>query len=408
MNKVKIPLPVGGVDLLSEETSLPVGYVRRAENVDILRSGAFRRRHGHDLLQSGVGYHSMFASSRGVLLGRGSTLYALNHATGAQTALCDMGGDGAFDAVEYNGHTYVVNSTRFVWVPDNDSTARDVGVSAPNPLPDVVAHETGTLTPGKYAVAISRVDARGEESPTKLLGTVQTAAGVRLTGLHVEAGVSYRVYLSPNHGEVLYQAAEFAAAFTDYVVGEIPDGAVRTTQHLAPMPPGDFVRWHNGRIYVARGDTLHFSQPLRPHLTDMRHDFMSFVGLRFVEPVKDGIYVGDNRGVWFLSGGDPTQFNAQKVSPATPMRRSSLVLDSSALPQGAGLSGEVAVWLSTAGYMVGSASGQVIPLNPDRVLLAATLEGRSRFIVRDGVKQIITLVAASSTPVHGISIDTIQ
>jgi hypothetical protein len=67
---------------------------------------------------------------------------------------------------------------------------------------------------------------------------------------------------------------------------------------------------------------------------------------------------------------------------------------------------DVAVWLSTEGYMLGRPSGDVVSLHPDRVRVAAGLEGRSRFLVRNGVKQIITLVAATTTTGNGVAIDT--
>lgn len=405
---MQIPLPTGGVDLLSDETQLPAGYVRRAENVDIARSGVFSRREGYALQDSAVSYHSLFAGSRGVLVAKGAEVFALNPSTLGLAPKCDMGSDAPVDVVEYNGATYLTSRSAFWWIPADSGTARKVGVEPPNPLPSVAAHDAGNLTPGKYAVAISRVDDRGEESAAKFLGIVETNAGIRLDGMPLESGAIYRVYLSPNAGDVLYLADEFAAAFATYKLGELPEGAPRTTQHLAPMPAGEFVRWHGGRLYTAAGDTLAYSEPLRPHLTDPRRGFIKFVGrITFFEPVTGGIFVGDNRGVWFLPGGDPKDFTLRLVSPEPAVFRSSLTLASLHLPRALQLAEQrCAVWLSTAGYMVGTADGSVIPLHPDRVRLAAGLEGRSRFVVRKGVKQVITLVAANGSA-YGVALDSI-
>lgn len=403
-----IPLPARGVDMLSDEAALPSGYVRRAENVDLGRDGVFTRRDGYEPVTAGAGFHSLYAGSRGVLVGVGSGLYSFDPFTQALTFKADMAVDAPFDACEYNGHTYICGPGALHWIPADSSAARAVGVAPPNPLPSVSAHSAGALTPGDYAVAISRVDSRGEESPTKLLGTYTLTAGLRLDGLPLESGARYRVYLTPADGDVLYQVAEIAATFASYVIGELPEGAPRTTQHLAAMPAGEFIRWHAGRLYVAHGDIIHYSEALRPHLTDPRHNFIQFVGLKFFEPVTGGIYVGDSRGVWFMPGSDPEQFKLQRVAPEVAVRRSSLILSSGHLPEALNIPEQVcAVWLSTVGYVVGTANGQIIALHPERVRLAAGLEGRSRFIVRNGVKQIITLVAASTTTAYGVALDPI-
>ena len=67
-----------------------------------------------------------------------------------------------------------------------------------------------------------------------------------------------------------------------------------------------------------------------------------------------------------------------------------------------------AVWLSSEGYMVGLSSGAVVPMHADRVSVDASLEGRSRFVVRDGIKQVITLLSSTQSLGHGLAVDTVQ
>jgi len=271
---------------------------------------------------------------------------------------------------------------------------------------------SGELLAGKYAVAVSRVDARGEESRTELLGhlALSDGGGVQLSGMVADASSTYRVYLTTPDGDVLYLSEEFSGAFTTFVVTKRPDGKNRATQHLVPMKPGTFVESHGGRIYTAVGDTLNFSQPLRFGLYDPRYDFIQFSGkIRVVAPVDEGLYVGDDRGVWFLPGKDPSDARLKKVSGSLAVFRSGLVLP------GANISKDilnsdspVAVWLSTEGYMVGNSSGEVTPLNPEKLRVAADLEGRSRFVVREGLKQVITLLSAAGQLGYGLAIDTLQ
>lgn len=409
MKNREIPLPSLGVDLLSDQTQMRRGSVRVAENVDINVSGTFKRRDGFTTVVAGEGFHSAYTDARGTLVGRGNSLFAIDEAL-APSFLLDMAAPGPWDFTVYNGHTYVASRQALVFFPADGSAPRRVGVTPPVALPSLAAHTAGNLTAGTYAVAVSRLDDRGEESPTVALGTIELTAGLRLEGLAVEVGSKYRVYITPPNGDVLYLAAEFDAVFTQYVVADMPDGAPRTSQNLRAMPAGDFVRGHAGRLYVARDDTLYFSEPLRPHLTDARSGFIQFVGdIRFVEPVEGGLYIGDDRGVWWLDGMDPSKSSLRRVSKPLAVRRSSLVVSSVHMAgQGDQPVADVAVWLSTEGYMIGRPDGGVTPLHPDRVALAADLEGRSVFVIRDGVKQIVTLIAATkeATQAFGVALDS--
>lgn len=410
MKALKIPLPNRGIDLLTGDVGLPAGTVRKADNVDIRADGSFRRRAGYDIAVAGADFHSLHKAPRGVLVGRGDKVYALDLETFAPTALCAMGSTEPVEFTEFNGHTYFINPASFWWIPADDTAPRRVGVREPASLPDLVAHPNGTLLPGEYAVGLSRLDERGEESRTVLVGqvTLTGTGGIQLTGLPQDLMSSYRVYLTPPGGEVLYLSEQFSGAFSQFVVTRMPDGAQRTTQHLRPMPPGDFVRAHGGRLYVAAGDRVWFSEALRPHMHDPRHNFIQFVGrISFIEAVAGGLFVGDERGVWFLSGKDPEQFQMQLVSSPTAVRRSSLVLSGAHFDKRLTETDlDVAIWLSTEGYMLGRPSGDVFSFHPERVRVAAGLEGRSRFVVRDGVKQVITLVAATTASGYGVAIDT--
>jgi hypothetical protein len=407
---MKIPLPVRGVDLMSAETRLEAGYARAADNVDIDADGSVSRRPGYTRLVSGDDWHSLHATKKAIYYGRGNELRAVHPDTLGTALLFDMGGDGLLDFTEYNGHLYVVSPTAFVWVPADEAYPRRVGVLPPQVLPGVAPAAAGNLDPGTYAVALSRVDDRGEESQTRLVGTVDlpTGGGVQLTDIQADPTCTWRVYLSPANGDMLYLAEEFIPSLSTYLVGTIGDGAMRTTQHLRPMSPGDFVRWHAGRLLVAAGNVLHFSQPLRPHLTDPRHDHVSFVGrIRFIEPVTGGIFVGDDRGVWFLDGTDPGKQQLIRASSRLAVRRSSIAVPGRHFdPDRVPTDQNVAVWLSEGGYMVGLPDGGVIALHPERVIVAADLEGRSALVLRDGERRIITLVAATTTRSHGVAFDT--
>ena len=404
-----IPLPRLGIDLLSDETQMPAGTVRAAVNVDIDKRGQFGRRQGSALAAAGDGYGDRFSWGGRLLARRGALLLSIDPDTLAEATLCDLGADGPINYTAYNGDLYIAAAAGLWLLRVGASAAQPAGARLPDALPMLLPAAAGALTPGRYMAAISILDERGEESPAVPLGQIDVTAGLLLTGLEVVPGSRWRLYLTPPDGDVLYLAEEFDAVFTQYAVTVYPGGAPCETLHLAPMPGGRFVRGYSGRLFVAAGDTLWFSEPLRPHLTAPRHNFIRFVGdIRIVEFVAGGVYVGDDRGVWWLAGEDPTQYRLQHASDAVAVACSSALAPSHHLGvMGSRAAADCAVWLSADGYMVGPPGGQVTALHSDRIRLAPQIAGRSIFLVRDGIKQIVTLTASPGpASVFGGAIDT--
>lgn len=404
-----IQLPVYGVDMMSDETQMPRGTARAVANVDLGRSGEFRRRAGYtSRALAGALLTGMTAFAGRLLVGCGTWLNEVNPQTFELTPVCDMGSEHLVEFTEYNGWLYAV-SPQSLWRVPVAGAARKVGV-APPAVPYALPHNSGTLTPGRYGVAVTMLDDLGEESPAYFLGTHKLTTGLQMVGLPTD-GAKWRVYLTPPDGDLLYLAEEFEAYMPEHIVTVYPNGAPCATLHLQPMPGGDFVRGHGGRLYVASRDTLWYSEALRPHLTHKGHNFVRFVGaIRFIELTEGGAYVGDDRGVWWLAGEDPTKWDMHMVSDAVAVRRSSLMVPGRLLPENKAntnsKSDDCAVWLSSDGYMLGTASGNVSALQPNRIRLDPSIEGRSSLLTRDGTTQVITLTAASAATVFGVALDS--
>ena len=335
-------------------------------------------------------------------------MFRLNTDTYARTPLALIGSAFPVAYAEYNGNVYFTNRTSFNWVPSDSGAARQVGVPVP-PAPTLSATQ-GTLLPGTYGLVMTTIDDRGEESGATALQTIRigTGGGIKLAKLPLLPGMSLCVYITSADGDVLRRAETLPAVFNVYDIAEDAQGALCSTQFLTPMPTGDMVRWHNGRLYTAKFDTLSFSEALRPHLYSLAHNTIQFSGwISFIEPVVDGIYVGDSRGVWFLAGGDPTKFTLRRVSTHRAIHRSSLIAPSRYFPEKmVQTDAPVAVWLSTAGYIVGMQGGSVVELHSDRIQVPTGLLGRSTLLLRDGRKQIITTVNSTSTAANGVATDS--
>lgn len=408
--KQDLTLPSAGVDVLSSETQLPPKAVRVAVNVDLDRNGAFSRRDGRTLRQAGAGYHSLYyAAQKGwLLVARDQTLYCVDPETYALTALITLASRDPLSFCEYNGNVYFSSVSSFGWIPSDSTLARPVGIPAP-PIQPSLSAAAGTLTPGVYGVVITQVDDRGEEGPASEFATINlpNGGGIRLTNLPEHFGWRIYVYITAPDGDVLRFTTELPAVFATYVVTAPANGGECDTQHLRPLEPGEFVRGFNGRLYTAKNGTLYFSEPLRPHHYNPAHGYIPFSGhISFIEPVFDGLYVGDSRGVWFLDGGDPTQFKPRHVSSCRAVRRSSLVAPPEIFPKDVESSTPVAVWLSTSGYAVGAPGGKVTELQSGFIKVPPGLMGRSALLLRGGRKQVITAVNSTTARAAGIAVDS--
>lgn len=399
-----------GIDLLSDETSLPKGAVRGAQNVEFNRSGGFRRRAGYSLGVSGVGFHSVYTAQQR------HTMYACQNLSLGTVSFAPMAFTPSFtlnsaDPVEWsehNGNVFFSNRTTAGWIPSGSTTPRPLGVATPSG-PTLAAATVGALLAGTYMAAISLVDERSEESPLSPWAQIKLNAqgGIVFSNLPIISNYTVRLWCSPRDGDVLYLAAEFPAALTQYLLGNFDPRTPADHDLYQQTPPGDFCRAFGARLYTAIGDTLSFSQPYRFGQHSRHTGYVQFNGdITFIEPLEGGIYVGAGSRVWFLAGASPKKAEQKMVSTcrATP-HSSQLVPGEHFSEKTIGTSDPVAVWLSTSGFAVGTPSGGVVELQPDRVRVSPAIKTSSlRFILRDGVKSLIATVSNDPTPA-GLAVD---
>jgi len=410
MKSKQIPLPVLGVDVLSDETAMSDKVVREAANVDLGRSGAFSRRDGYARVVSGDDFHSLeYLPQRGwTVVARRDRLYRLNLTTYELTLLASLDSAHPLRYTEYNGNFYFSSRTTSGWVPAGDTVPRRVGVPTPYVAPSLSAGN-GSLPAGTYGLVITLEDSRGEEGGATPVQTIEltAAGGILMANLPQVSGWAVNAYLTSADGEILYHGARFPAVFSTYLLTQPANGRVCSTQFLTPLPAGEFLCWHAGRLYTALGDSLAFSQPMRPHLSDAAHDRIPFQAISFIESVGTGIFVGDSRGVWFLAGEDPSKFALRRASAATAVHGSSILAQGRHFPEKKAPADEpVALWLSDVGYLLGRSDGQVVELEPDRIRIPSPLAGRSAFLLRKGIKQVVTPVNSVAVKVSGAAHDS--
>ena len=134
------------------------------------------------------------------------------------------------------------------------------------------------------------------------------------------------------------------------------------------------VRYWRGRLLVARGTTLYFSQPLRYGLGDPRTDFVQEAHkITLLEPVENGVFVGTKAGVFFYAGTSPKDWARTKTGALAPIAGTGTKVPSSVFGGRLAemLQGDVALWLSTNGYVIGTNDGQIVQPQSSRIRLNA-------------------------------------
>lgn len=412
MKTVPFPAIKLGVDMLSNETSIPAGAVRKAINVDLDRYGNFSRRVGYTKVVSGAGYHSVRAllQKGWVLLAQNDVLKIISPSDYSLSSLYNLNSSDPLDYCEHNGDLYFSNKTTLGFVPYGSSVARELGIAAPNPRPNLTATTSGSLRAGTYTVALSFLDDLGRESG---LGeyvriTLPADGGIVATGLPTHSGWKLRVYITSTDGEVLYLNSEFNAVTTTININTFKELKQADNTILAPMEPGSFIRPFNGRLYTCQDNVISFSEPLRYGVTNLSTNKITMNdNITIFEPVLGGIYVGAGTKVWFMEGGDPSKFKQKLVSNCRAIPFSSTSVPGEHFnPKVVSPDYPVAVWLSTSGYVAGQADGTVSELQPDRVRIPGNQAGRSTFLLRNGMKQVVTPVNSTSAVAFGTAIDS--
>lgn len=395
-----------GIDNLNPEQSLQrddqgktVIALRDAENVDLDRQGKPSRRAGYAKVVSASGAHSLWGDEgfpfglyvdAGRLMGLRDDGEAFQIATGLglQPVSCALAAGAVYwSSASQNGKVTA------------DGVPGPWGITSPHGAPAAVSASSGGLYPGRYQVTATFLSLTGEESgaPSAVLVDVPANGGIVLSDIPQPPDVSWRVrlYCSPANGNIMYAAATLPSGMTSLALGQHRAGKPIETQFLDAMPAGHIVRHFNGRLYVACGNVLVWSEALRYGLTRLVHNRYQFAErLAMVEPLgagddMAGIFVASGAKTYWLPGTDPKAFHvkiarAHGVVPGTSIRVPGDVF-------GLETTQPVVYWLDDAGTgCLGLPGGEVLPLRQNQTIAPSADGGASLYREQDGMRQVIT------------------
>lgn len=313
-----------GVNNTADETALPRDIngqliaVREAVNVDVSDGGKLSRRDGYTRVASGA-IHSAWSDDYlpfGLVV-VGDQLLAMHDDESTEVVMTGL----APAPMSYERVNDLVLFTNGVQCGQirMDLTVQPWGVSAPGHQPTIEAIDGG-LDPGSYQIAVTLLDPAGRESGALRAAPINlpNGGGIRLTDIPAPpAGGRVRVYCTGGNDGVLRAAATFDDNITSYDLTQPAQGRVCDTQGLRVMPAGQCVAYGNGRMFVARGNEVLFSESLRYGLYHPGRNRVAFNGrVTMIAFVGDGtpeagLYVSDSKRTYFLAGTDPKQWGQQ-------------------------------------------------------------------------------------------------
>lgn len=202
-------------------------------------------------------------------------------------------------------------------------------------------------------------------------GVVGTTLGRLDGGFTALATVAGRVAWTVLNGEPLYVDADGLWLIRSGAVEALPAGDTTDDEAellLSPLPGGSACAYWQGRVLVARGNSLLWSEPLRYGLYNPLENFIQFEErVSWLAPLASGLYVGLRSSVRFLAGQNPAEFRQTTVAGRS-WARGGATLDASGMdPQMTGGADEIAAWFGERGFALGLPDGRVQYPQADRL-----------------------------------------
>jgi len=243
----------------------------------------------------------------------------------------------------------------------------------------------GGLDAGTYQVAITYTFADGEEGGTTTAAaiTISSGGGIQAAVIPQPASLdvaSIELYVSATNGAVLYHYGSYAVGTTTVIINRSTTlGRELSTQFLYPMPAGNVIEEFNGRLYIAVGNLVWFSEPFR-YGQRKADSFMMFPDTVSIlsRAANGGLHVVADQH-YYLAGGAPADFSMSAILDHRGVRGTLVKLPD----------GITRAWVTDKGMVTSSGSGQLEVQLRDTLFIDEATEGAALYTERDGETFIV-------------------
>ena len=361
-------------------------FLRSAVNIDISTPGTIKRRAGYARALNAVDAHSLYATENEAYFVDGTVLYRLSGTPTALVKTAVRTGLRPGQLLSYDTINERIIYTDGMTVRRLDGLAdKPLGVATMERAPVVMAGGPGALPAGRYQVCFAYINAELEQSGTTQPVQVNVPENGSIAISDLPAAfpsgvVGVAIYMTHPNGDQLYFYRTLTLAATTHTIPALSVLTGRAqTLLMRPLPGGSIVRHNNGRLLVAKGKVLFYSEPFAPALHYPHKGFIPFdTDIAVVESLKTGTYVATQDASYFFQG-DIADATAEKVLPY------------GAVPGTGGASPDrlKCWWMSVRGLVQATEQG-VVNVQEKNVAVNLANAGASMYREQNGLKQVVT------------------
>jgi len=360
-----------------------------ATNVDVTRQTRVRRRQGSVKRYNGT-IDAGWSDDTTMLFLENNALKRLELDFTATVIRSGLTQSSVLAAHFFNGNIYWSNGFE-TGVLDH-GTNRSLGVPVPIRSSYAIDVGTGDLLVGIYHVSVTNVDTDDRESGAGLANVVSVMDGTSLQISGLSAAFRQRIYVSERDGTVPYFAAEVAKADTTF---EWKGGMLLQTlerMHLRVPFPFTAVDHFNGRMLYAHQNVLFLSNALDYETIDFVRGYIVLdSNITVLGVVTDGIFIGTDKVVYFLEGGDLTESRLRRAYPDGALLGGRTYVPGKVLGEG---ESEINIPVMTVktGFVMGLPGGDMKNISETVVEFTAGYRATTMYRRHDGQNHLVSTI----------------
>lgn len=360
-----------------------------AQNVDIDLTGQVSRRSG--FTRSSVDAHTNLFQTSGYLLATKGVNGDLTNIDTDTVLYPSLGHDRVWYVELPDGR--IAFSNGLINGITDGATRTAWGIPVPSSI-GAWMEVAGDLFPGDYQYQLTyvRLSDGLEGGPLYSEPITVYTGGIFLSGLPALAGYKINVYLTAHNGGEAYLAGSTTNGLFTYIGKNDALVLPCRTDFMAPAPAGRCLAFWRGRALVAVGNVLYASRTNQWELFDPKRDFKQFIdNITVVVPVDDGIYVGTEKELAYLSGTTWDQLQYRKVMSGPVALGSGVSVRGELVKQGEGAGiGLAAICIADGRIVAGFNGGGLVRMTEGRYHTDAT-EVFATFRMLNGTPQYLAI-----------------
>ncbi len=372
-----------------------------ALNVDIGDDGSARIRSGKSQTQAVEAAHSLVSAGPKTLICQGGSVGVITSMWPFETTNLRSGLSAArISYAERGGEIWWSNGTESGRC-NADNSDHPWTVPAPSNITTVYAG-VGTLPPGTYRIAITHTSADGEESHASDIYSYDLAStgSIVVTLPAATAGADdFHVYCTVADGKVLQLYSIVSTATGSVTITAAPTGnELGRRAFLRPLPAGDAICFHGGRLLSLSGEFLYYSDPYDYGLYDPATNVVTLGAAgSILASVESGVFVAADR-TWFYAGAD--------IAIADPIEKLAFGAASGTVFDHPTTTSPVVGWYSDEGIVIGAADGSVTLPQRDKGFIAPVATSGAAWVrQRNGLAHVVISLDGAASYNKQVSTD---